>query len=92
MVFTIEFLFVLRALISSIPRTANSLGSFYPRIFLEALSSQKSFQKMFRYLQQPLLKTGQFEKAVVIHHAIGVPATRHNFDGGNSIQICWEAC
>jgi hypothetical protein len=40
MVFTIEFLFVLRALISSIPRTANSLGSFYPGILKSKILSK----------------------------------------------------
>ena len=30
----------------------------------------------------------KFQKAIVIHFAIVVPAARHNFDGGNTTQIC----
>jgi hypothetical protein len=37
--------------------------------------------------QQSLSKTEKFEKTVVIHRAIVVPAARHNFDGDNSVQI-----
>ena len=48
-------------------------------------------QKSFGILQQSLLKTEKFEKAVVIHFAIVVPAARHNFDGSNLIQICRKA-
>jgi hypothetical protein len=47
--------------------------------------------KSFGILQQSLLKTEKFEKAVVIHFAIVVPAARHNFDGSNLIQICRKA-
>jgi hypothetical protein len=48
-------------------------------------------RKSFYILQQSPLRTEKFEKAVVIHFAIGVPAARHNLDGGNSIQIRWKA-
>ena len=30
----------------------------------------------------------KFQKAIVIHFAIVVPAARHNFDGDNTTQIC----
>ena len=48
-------------------------------------------QKGFGIFQLTLLKTEKFEKAIVIHFAIVVPAARHNFDGSNLIQICRKA-
>jgi hypothetical protein len=46
-------------------------------------------QKKFRYFSSSRsLKTEKFQKAIVIHFAIVVSAARHNFDGGNTTQIC----
>lgn len=33
----------------------------------------------------------KFEKAIVVHFAIVIPAARHNFDGDNTTQICGKA-
>ena len=59
-------------------------------VLVERTFPQNSLRKV-SVVSNSLLRTKKFEKAIVIHFAIVVPAARHNFDGSNLIQICRKA-
>jgi hypothetical protein len=55
------------------------------RVNLRLRTKTRIFLLKTIFSQNPLEK---FQKAIGIHFAIVVPAARHNFDGGNTTQIC----